>query len=269
MKSFACALLALLCAAPLSAQRYILKDGRALNQADVVVKNGRLVRALAGGGDGAAEVSYSFSQVVRLDWPEPPEIEAATTLLASGKAAEAQEKITPVYSLFSPFTATPGSWWSDAAVIRARALLAQGKCPEAESAARAIISAAADLDDVQAAQLMLAEVQLRLNKPDIADAMLDEILRKHTPSEIEARALLLRGDIAYANKQFDKALEFYLQVPVFHGSHDELLPTALLGSARAYKAYGDPARAERAYLDLISGYPASSEAAIGKAESKL
>ena len=79
----------------------------------------------------------------------------------------------------------------------------------------------------------------------------------------------MRGDIAYANRQFDKALEFYLQVPVFYGSHDELMPAALLGSARAYKAYGESDRAERAYLDLIGSYPSSVEAAAAKAESNL
>jgi len=269
MKSLGYALLALVCVSPLCAQRYILKDGRALDQSDVVVKNGRLVKALAGSGDGSAEVSYTFSQVARLDWPEPPELEDASNLLAAGKASEAQDKITPVYQLFSPFPSLPGSWWSDAAVLRARSLLAQKKISEAESAAREVISAGADADDVKAAQLILAEVQLKLNKPDIADAMLDAILQKHASPEIEARALILRGDIAYENKQFDKALEFYLQVPVFYGSHDDLLPAALLGSARAYKAYGDNGHAERAYLDVINSFPDSAEAAAAKAESKL
>ena len=194
MKSFACVLLALACVSPLCAQRYILKDGHVLNQADVIVKNGSLVRTLTGGGGGTAEVSYPFSQVIRIDWPEPDEIEQASTLLAAGKADEALKVISPVCLLFAPFPAVPGSWWSDAAVLRARALLAQKKTTDAESAAREVITAGANADDVKAAQLILAEVQLKLNKPDIADAMLDAILQKHASPEIEARALILRGD---------------------------------------------------------------------------
>lgn len=269
MKSLACILLALVCAAPLCAQRYLLKDGRVINQSDVVLKNGSLVKALAGSAEGSAEVSYPIALVTRLDWPEPAEIEAAVTLLASGKAAEAQAKITPIYTLFAPFPTVPGSWWSDAAVIRARALLVQKKITEAESAAREIISAGADPDDVKAGQLILAEVQLKLNKPDIADAMLDSILQKHSSAEIEARAFLLRGAIAFENRAFDKALEFYLQVPVFYGSHTELIPAALLGSARSYKGYGDNGHAERAYLELINTFPESAEATAAKAESNL
>ena len=269
MKPYSFILLALACASPLCAQRYQLKDGRILNQADVVVKDGKLVQTLAGSGGGSAEMTYAFSQVARLDWPEPAELDDAGTLLASGKASEALDKITPIYRQFLPFPSTPGSWWSDAAVLRARALLADKKLSDAESAAREIISSKTDEDAVKAAQLVMAEVQFRLNKASIADAMLDEILKKGASSEIEARAVLLRGDIAFANKQPEKALQFYLQIPVFYGSHDELMPAALLGSARSFKAYGDGGRTERAYLDLINTYPNSAEATAAKAESGL
>ena len=266
MKKVLLCLLMVICAGSLCAQRYILKDGKVLNQADVAVKDGKLVRTVGGGG---AEVTYPFSQVVRLEWPEPAELAAATELLTAGKASEAEEKVTPVYNQFAPFAKLPGSWWSNAAIIRARALLAQKKISEAESAAREINSTSSDREDVSAAQLLLAEGQLRLAKPDIADAMLDEIMRNAVSSEISARAVMLRGDIAYQRKQFEKALGFYLQVPAFYGMCDSVMPAALLGSARAYRGYGDTTRSDRAYLDLIVMYPASAEAEIAKNESHL
>lgn len=264
MKTLLCAILVLAAVSPVCAQRYILKDGRVLNQADVVLKDGNLVRALAGGG---AEVSYPLAQVVRLDWPEPEELEQARVLVAAGKGAEAEEKITPVYRQFAPFSKLPGSWWSDAALIRARALLAQQKNTETERAARELMSTSPDAEVVAGAQLLMARIQMLLDKADIADAMLDEIMRKEASSEIEARAAILRGDIAYGRKEFEKALEFYLRVPAFYGTEEAVMPVALLGSARSYRGYGDTARAERAYLDIIVTYPDTAEAAIAKTES--
>ncbi len=264
MKKLLCALLALAAVSPLCAQRYVLKDGRALPAAEVTLKNGNLVRPLAEGG---GEISFPLSQVVRLDWPEPEELEQARVLLAAGKGAEAEEKVTPVYRQFAPFSKLPGSWWSDAALIRARALLAQQKTADAERAARELMSGSTDTDTVASAQLIMARVQMNLNKPDIADAMLDEIMRKDASSETEARAAILRGDIAFARKEFEKAIELYLLVPVFYGTEDAVMPVALLGSARSYRGYGDTARAERAYLDIIVTYPNSAEAATAKTES--
>src|SRR5690606_23848920 len=248
---------------PLTAQSYFLRDGREIKHADVTLRGGHLVRTIGAG----AEISYPFSQVVRLDWPEPEEIAQARQLLAEGKGVPAEETITPVYNQFAPFSKLPGSWWSEAALIRARAILAQGKKDETERAVREIISSATDPDTVAAAQLLMARVQIMLKKPDIADAMLDELMSKDVSAELEARAALLRGDIAYDSRQFEKALEFYLQVPVFYGTEEALMPMALLGSARAYRGYGDQARAERAYMDIILRYPDSAEARTAKAES--
>jgi tetratricopeptide (TPR) repeat protein len=263
MKKFILAMLALVAVSPIYAQRFILKDGKTLNQADVVLKDGKLVRAVGAG----AEVSYLLSQIARLDWPEPAEVEQARQLVAAGKGVEAEEKITPIYRQFAPYSKVPGSWWAEAALIRARALLAQQKNAETERAARELMSTSADAETVASAQLIMARIQMLLDKPDIADAMLDEIMRKDASTEIEARAAILRGDIAYGRKEFEKALEFYLQVPVFYGTEDALMPIALLGSARAYRGYGDAARAERAYLDLIVAYPNSAESALAKTES--
>lgn len=263
MKLFACALLALVAVAPVSAQRYILKDGKALNQADVQLKDGNLVRVVS----GSAEISYPINQVARLDWPEPEEVAQARALVASGKGAEAEEKITPIYRQFAPFSKLPGSWWSDAALIRARALLAQDKKDETERAARELMSTSTDSETVSSAKLLMARLQIMLDKADIADAMLDEIMNKESSAEVEARASILRGDIAYGRKDFEKALEFYLRVPAFYGTEEAVMPAAILGSARSYRGYGDTARAERAYLEVVVTYPDSSEAAIAKRET--
>lgn len=263
MKKVLCLLLAFAAASPLCAQRYILRDGKVLNASDVSLKGLSLVQVIADG----AEMSFPLVNVVRLDWPEPEEIGQARQLLAAGNASEAEEKINPVVNQFAPFSKLPGSWWSDAAVIRARALLAQNKNAEVEKAAREIMATSTDSDTVAAAQLLLARLQINLGKLDIGDAMLDQILQQEVSSEVAARAVVLRGDIAFARKDFEKALEFYLQVPAFYGTQDSVMPAALLGSARSFVGYGDRSRAERAYLDVMVTYPDSAEAASAKTES--
>ena len=75
MKKVLLCLLMVICAGSLCAQRYILKDGKVLNQADVAVKDGKLVRTVGGGG---AEVTYPFPRLCVLNgrsqpsWLRPP-----------------------------------------------------------------------------------------------------------------------------------------------------------------------------------------------------
>ncbi|EIP98131.1 hypothetical protein OpiT1DRAFT_02582 [Opitutaceae bacterium TAV1] len=273
----ALALLAAFAALPAAqAQRYIMKDGTAVNAASVTVDAGGLVQKIAG---GAAERRYDFANIARLDFPEPPEIAETATLVAAGKSAQALHKIEPVYRRFALFPKTPGSWWTEAAVLRLRALLlppdlkvdpkAAAEAPaRIRTAARELMTTAADPDAIGEAQLALAELDIRAGQPELATAMLNEIVRD-APAGVKVRAWLLRGDLALKRQAFEDALECYLRIPALFGTWDELMPAALLGSARAYKGYGDPDRAERAYLDLIDTYPNSPQATAAKAESGL
>jgi hypothetical protein len=263
MKSTGYILMALMAVSPLCAQRYILKDGKVLKPEEVVLKDGALVKSL--GGDAGEQV-FPLAQVVRLDWPEPEEIDQASQLLALGNAADAELKITPIYSQFAPFAKVPGGWWNAAALIRARALLARQQRADAEKAAQEILATSSDSETLNAAQLITLSIQIQLGKGRAADAKLDELARQEISGTTMAAIAVLRGDIAYARKDFEKSLEFYLEVPAFHGSELELMPPALLGSARSLRGYGDAARAERAYLDLVASFPTSAEAAIAKRE---
>jgi tetratricopeptide (TPR) repeat protein len=263
MKTISYIALALLAVSPLCAQRYLLRDGRILKQDEVELKGNVLVKSL--GGD-MGEMQFPVSQVVRLDWPEPEEIAEARTLLAAGKAEEADAKITPIYTQFTPFAKIPGGWWNEAALLRARVLLARQQNAETEKATKELIATSGDEATQLAAQLILIRLQLLLGKRSVADTMLEELMRKEVSGEIAAGAAVLRGDIAYGQKDFEKALEFYLLVPAFYGSEEEVMPTALLGAARSLRGYGDAARAERAYLDLIASFPSSAEATLAKRE---
>lgn len=266
-RTLATVLLALLGATTLPAQRYVLNNGTALKADDVKLSGNALVQEIPLPGGGSAERRYLLNTVARLEWPEPAELAQATAQIAAGQPKEALDTITPVYRLFGPFTKTPGSWWTPAAALRLQALIdSKASSAEITSAAREIMTSATDPEAVGTAKLALAQVDARDGRDSLATAMIDEIV-SDAPAGVRARAWLLRGDLALKRQAFEDAIESYLRVPAFFGTLDELMPAAILGSARAYKGYGDNARAERAYLDVIDTYPDSSEAAIAKKES--
>lgn len=263
------ALATLALAGPLSAQRYLFTNGSAVNAADVSLKGDALVQTRKLAGGGSMEQRFPLATVARLDWPEPAELAETTALITAGKGKDALAKITPVFRQFDPFSKTPGSWWTDAATLRLQALIAADSPPaEITAAARDIMGRATDSDAVGNAKLALAEVELRGGKDSIADAMIDQIVTD-APAAVRARAWILRGDLALKRKAYEEALEAYLRVPALFGTLDELMPAALLGSARAYHGYGDKGRAERAYLSVIDEYPASAQAAVARTEAGL
>lgn len=262
-------LVAFVSAAPLCAQRYLLANGSALNAADVTLRGDALVQTKTIAGGGSMEQRFPITTVARLDWPEPEELAATAALISAGKGKDALTKIMPVYRRFDPFPQTPGSWWTDAATLRLRALVAANSpAAEVTAAARDIMGRSADPDAVGNAKLALAEVELRSGKDSIADAMIDQIVTD-APATVRARAWILRGDLALKRKAYEQALEAYLRVPALFGTLEDLMPAALLGSARAYKGYGDKGRAERAYLSVVDEYPESAEAVVAKTEAGL
>ncbi len=258
---------ALLCTAlPVGAQTYILQNGTTLSDADVKLQGNSLVQEVSIGGGGTAERRFPLSTVARLDFPEPTELAEAATHIAAGKGADALALVEPIYRQFAPFSRTPGSWWSEAALLRLRALLLQEKLPEAGASARELMAGATDPEAVGTAKLALAEIDARNGQDALAQAMLDEIVRDAPPG-VKARAWILRGDLALKRNAFEEAIEAYLHVPAFYGTQEHLMPAALLGSARAFKGYGDADRSERAYLEVMDGYPESAQAAVAKREA--
>lgn len=259
-----------------SAQRYILDNGASVPADLVKVSGSDLVQSLAG---GAAERRFPISNIARLDFPEPSELAETSALIASGQSAQALYKIEPVYRRFAPFSKTPGSWWSEAAILRLRALLlppntkvdpkaAEEAPARIRAAAREIMSISTDPEATGEAKLALAELDVRSGRSEMAVAMLNEIVRD-APGSVKARAWLLRGDLAMKRNAYEEALDAYLRIPALFGTLDELMPAAILGSARAYKGHGDNDRAERAYLDLLDNYKNTPQATAAKAESGL
>jgi tetratricopeptide (TPR) repeat protein len=250
------------------AQRYQLKDGTVLQAADVSLGSGALVQQVKIASGGSFERRYPIADLARIDFPEPEQLDQAEALVIAGQGPEALALLEPIYRQFAPFAKVAGSHWPRAAQLRLQALLLGVDAITVASAARELMQSGLGPDVTGVAKLALAQLDARAGKESLATIMIEEIVRE-APPEIQARAWLLRGDLAHARGSHAEALECYLRVPAFFGTFDQLLPAALLGSARAYKGYGDHGRAERSALELIDTYPDTREAATAKKEFKL
>jgi tetratricopeptide (TPR) repeat protein len=249
-------------------QRYILKDNTALAAAAVTLGSGTLIQEVKIPSGGSFERHYPLADIIRLDFPEPGQLDEAEALVIAGKSTEALALVEPIYRQFAPFSNIPGSHWPRAAQLRLQALLLGVDAVTITSAARELMQSGLGPDVTGVAKLALAQLDARAGKESLANIMIEEIVRE-APPEIQARAWLLRGDLAYARASHSEALECYLRVPAFFGTLDHLLPASLLGAARAYKGFGDNDRAERSALELIDSYPDTLEAATTKKEFKL
>lgn len=250
------------------AQRYLLKDGTVLQATEVTLGPGGLVQQVNLNAGGSFERRYPISDLAGIDFPEPQALDEAEKLVASGKGAEALPLLDPVHRQFAPFAKVPGSHWPRAAHLRLQALLQGEDSSAIATAARELLQSGFGSEWTGLAKLALARLDARAGNEALARAMLDEIARDATPG-IQARAWLLRGDLALARSSHAEALECYLRIPAFYGTLDELMPAALLGSARAYKGHGDSRRANRSARELVDTYPDTAEAAQAKADFNL
>ncbi len=250
------------------AQRYQLRDGTILQAADVTLGSGALVQQVALPGGGSFERRFQLADVIRLDFPEPEALDEARRLVIAGKGAEALALVEPVVRQFAPFPRLPGSHWPRAAQLRLEALLLGTDNAAISSAARELMQSGLGPEITGVAKLALAQLDARAGRESLANVMLEEIVREAPPA-IQARAWLLRGELAAARASHAEALESFLRIPAFFGTIDELMPAALLGAARAYRGFGDNGRAERSALELIDTYPDTLQAATARREFQL
>lgn len=244
-------------AATAAGQEYVLRDGTVLTADLAERRDGALVVHLTGPAEeGAAERWYPLTDVVRLNWPEPPELAAARRALENAEPGAVPSRLAPVVAQFAPFAHVPGSWWGEAAWLRARALVDLGRSGEAVPLVQALLAHPDPGPLAPAARLLFVEIDLTAGRTEVAAAMLANV-RGAPDLTLEQRAqiCLLAGEMELRRGRYEAAVETFLRVPVFHGRVWALRPAALLGSGRAYRKLGQAARAERAWRDLLRGWP--------------
>jgi hypothetical protein len=252
----------LACAASAQAQNYLLRNGALVPAEAVQIRDNFLV-ATAGGGQ--VERRVPLSEVVRLDFPALAEFAEAETHLLAGRYAEARAVVEPVFNRFAPFASTPGSPYPEAAALRLRALLGSPDADAARLAANELIRQAPTPAAKSLGTLALAELEVRAGRAEIAALMIDEVAKDESP-EAQARAWLLRAELATRRSDHEAAAEAYLRVQAFYGTLEHLMPRALLGAGLALRAYGDKAMSERILGELMDGYPGTPQAAIARRE---
>lgn len=250
----------------LPAERYRLRDGRMLEAESTVIREGMIRIVTPGEGAATGEVAYPISMVTQIEDTDPAPLLQARRSLEAGRAAEAKVDAERVVHRFAAFPRTPGSPWLEAQVLVLRALTALRRDPEAQA-----LSALLQREPATPLQRSWmtwcgAMLDARQGRPTAARAALETLVGDEAPPELEPVATLELADLCLAAEAWEQALEGYLRIPAFHGTRAELLPRALLGSARAYRGLKDVARVERALFQLNDDHGATPEAALARRE---
>ncbi len=259
-------------AAPASAQTFYMKDGREVTakslrrQGDTIMATVQLAPAQDGQQAQTGELGYPIAQISKIDFPDPPQLAAATDLIIRGKISEAFLQLDPVIHYYEGFRDAPGSWWMDAAVLKVLAQLADGRDKDASALIDSISRTATEPDAVAYAKALAALNVARHGDPAIAMEMCKPVIKDGVRPEALAVAYLAEGESHLARKEWEQALMDFLKIPVFYPDEKLFLPQSMIGSCRAYTGLQDFARAKTTLTDLTTTYAGSREAQQAKVE---
>ena len=237
-------------------------------------RDGSTVLARIKTADGSiGEVGYDVSTIAKIDFPEAPQIKAATDLLDQGRADEAYKQLVPVTAYYAPFRDVPGNWWAPLAILQVDALNRLGRDAEAESIV-------ADLTRLGlASPEMLRSVKIRqgvaLERKAVTPSDHRKVLEFLQPIVTDATAMptevaegwLSLGAAHLALREYKPALLAYLHIPLYTPERANLMSPALLGSAVAFIGIDDKERARTALKTLVDKYPGAPE--ITEAKNRL
>ncbi len=244
------------------AQTIQLRDGSSVQTLGLRRDGDTLDAKVKTNGDNVGEVGYPLANVARVDFPEPALLKTAADLLDKGQADEAARQLAPAVAYYLPFYNVPGNYWKPLAVLQFDALGAAHKDKDADAAA-AELGRLAGTDPEVARILKAREAANAVQRGDVAKALtiLEALVRDDaTPASALAPAWVQLGAARLSRREFKPALIAYLHVPIYTPDLARLMPTALLGTARAYLGLEDKHRAEDTLNELLSAYPAAPEA---------
>ena len=254
------------------AQNIVLKDGKTVT-AKSLRRDGELLMAtmeIAGAEEGqppkTGEFGYPVRQILRVEFPAPPQLRVAMDSIARGKSAEAVATLDPILKSYDLYRDVPGSWWPEAALRKTQALLTAGREKEAEILAEQIRQAVPDTEFAPAAQALAAISMAHRGEFAKASEIADPILKGSRDDKALAPACVVKGECLLADKAWEDAILTFARVPVFYPLEKGLLPQVLLGRARAHFGLDDFAAARAALNELTTTYPDTAEAKKAPAE---
>ena len=266
MKIILAFVLLLSAAITVPAQNIIFKDGKTV-AGNKLRRNGPSVMTTIPVGNSFGEISYGVAQIASIEFPEPPQLKEAATLAASGKLDQALSVIEPIVNLYSTFKDIKGNFWGEAAVVKLSLLTALGREKEAGPLIHDMLSDRNNSEVFGIASACQALVYAKSGKAKEAIESSNEIINQESAEESTlAIAYIASGTAHLELKEFEDAAMAYLHLPIFFPDQKMLMPTALLGTARAFAKLDVSKEVEKAIQSLSSSFPNSPEAAIAKTE---
>jgi len=249
----------------LDAQMILLKSGESVPATTFQRQGDLLMVAVTNSTGSKGQVAYYISDVVELQFPQPPEMIATSDLIAKGRAARALEVIEPIVAFQKTIRDIPGNWWAKTALVKCTALVALNRPADAELILKDIATTSTEPEIQLAAKLQLALLDPPKD-PAVALAAYDGVISQSTDTKTLTQAWLAEGDLYLAQHQADEALMAYLTVTVFYPQNNPQVPRALWGAAQAYAKLKDSKNQDLTLNDIVTHYPDNPEASLAKAE---
>jgi tetratricopeptide (TPR) repeat protein len=265
MRAFLLVSLLGLSALGLKGQTIQLKNGQSIPAPSFQRKDDLLMVDVTSASGANGQVGYNVSDIAELDFPAPPELAAASDMLAKGHPDQALSEIEPVATLQETVRDIPGNWWAHASLIKCQALVALNRSAEAEPILTELASQAIDPESRLAAKLQLTLLAPPAD-PVQALAVYDAVINQSSDTKTLTLAWLAKGDLHYAQHNFDEALMAYLTVTVFYPENNPLLPRALWGAAQSYARLKDRKNQDLTMQELVKNYPDNPETVLARAE---
>lgn len=249
------------------AQNIVLKDGKII-PGTRLRREGATVVTTINIGNAPGEIGYAVANIASIEFPTPPQLKEASSLIAAGKIDQAIERIDAVMNVQRNYKEIKGNFWGEAAVMKLGIFMSQKRTLDADLLAKEILSNSQEPEVLASAQayktLLLASSGL------YKDALTksEEIINKGetTNSTTLSIAYLANADAHFGLKQYEEAVFSYLHLPIFFPDQAIYMPKALLGSARCFEKLEVKNQVESVIGTLIGSYPNSPEAATAKTE---
>jgi len=247
------------------AQQITLKTGQTVDTLGLR-REGDMIMGKIQVGTSSGEIGYPIPAIAKIAFPEPRGLKGASELLAQGQPEKALAEIDQVVSYYAPYKEVPGAWWAQAALVKVSILGALNRDTDAEPLVLEIQKVISDPEVLRGAQLRLVAGMVRKQQFDKALQICDAAIKESADAQVLADAWTNKGNILFAQKQWEAALMAYLHVPVFYNDEKLFMPQALLGAAKTYRRLDDFDRAKKSIAELTAAFPKSQEATLAKAE---
>lgn len=249
-----------------SAQTLFFQNGGSVEFSEITISGTNLQRATKKPNGTTTTQTLPASAVTRVDWPQPPELLEAEDLILQGKYEEALAKASAVQAVHRLWKDKPGSWYAQASLLVAES---QIRLNRPNDAAR-LMSELRTMNLPKALTIRvglleaLEQFQKGITGPALAKV--NSLLKGTEDSSTMVRIYLLLGDIQFKREAFEEALNAYLHVSVFYGAQAPFLPAAELGAARSLMRLRRLKDATDAFNRVTTRYAGSPEAEAAKRE---